>query len=82
MSEQSKCVSQITTYILKCTVFDKTDGYIGKGPVHLAGRLSVRLFSRPCVFLHDGWMDFLDIGYHGQVLWAADACKIELGSQI
>ena len=24
-------------------------------------------------------MDLLHIGYHGQVLWAADACKLELG---
>ena len=26
----------------------------------------------PCTFLHDSWMDFIHIGYHVQVPWAAD----------
>ena len=35
---------------------------------------------RLCVFLHDSWMDFLDIGYHDQVVYAADVFKTEVGS--
>ena len=27
--------------------------------------LAVHPFSRPCSFFHDGWMDFLHIGYEG-----------------
>ena len=42
--------------------------------------LSISLSACPCAFQHDGWMDFLHIGYHDQVAWAADACKIEFDS--
>ena len=52
--------------------------------------ITTYLFVVPCVhpsvlmsilaFLHDGFMDFLHIGYHDQVPWAADACKTEFGS--
>ena len=38
------------------------------------------LSVRPSAFLHDGWTDFLHIGYHDQVPWATDACKTEFGS--
>ena len=50
-------------------------GNIGMGPVHPS-------ICPSCLraFLHDGWMDFLHIGYHDQVPWAADACKTEFGS--
>ena len=41
-----------------------------------SGHLSVH----PHVFLHDGWLNFLHIGYHDQVSWSADACKREFGS--
>ena len=34
----------------------------------------------PCAFLHDGWIDFLHVGYHDQVPWAADAWQTEFGS--
>ena len=51
-------------------------GNIGMGLVHLF----VCLFVYPSsTFLHDGWMNFLHIWYHGQVPWAADECKIEFG---
>ena len=32
-----------------------------------------------CTFLHDGWLDFLNIGYHDQVPCAAAASNIEFG---
>ena len=41
---------------------------------------SICLYINPRAFLHGGWMDFLRIGYHDQVAWAVDACKIEFGS--
>ena len=40
-----------------------------------SNRLSVRLRA----FHHDGWIDFLHIGYHDQVPWATYVCKIEFG---
>ena len=40
---------------------------------------SVQLSVRPLAFLYDGWMDFLRIGYHDQVQWVIDVCKIEFG---
>ena len=40
---------------------------IGTGPVHQSVHL--------CIFLHDGWMDFLHIWYD-RVPWAADAHRI------
>ena len=45
---------------------------IGKGPVSPS--------VHPHAFLHNDWMDFLHIGYHDQVSWGADACKIVFGS--
>ena len=33
----------------------------------------------PHAFLHDGYMDFLHIGYYDKVPWTADARKIEFG---
>ena len=55
-------------------------GNIGKSPVDQLAHPSVHLSVSPCAFLHDGWMDFLHIQYHDQVPWAADACKVEVGS--
>ena len=49
---------------------------IGKGPVHLSVHLSVH----PHTFLHDGWMDFLHIGYHDQVPCVVEVWKITFGS--
>ena len=52
------------------------------------GSLSMFLLVHPSViqslfphtFLHEGWIDFLHIGYHDQESWAADVCKIEFRS--
>ena len=41
---------------------------------------SVHLSVYHRAFLHDGWMDFLHIGYHDQVPWTTNACKIEFVS--
>ena len=41
---------------------------------------SVQLSVHPRAFLHDGWTDLLHIGYHDQVPWGTDTCKIEFDS--
>ena len=46
---------------------------IGKGPV------CPSVFAHSSM-LHYGLIDFLHIGYHDQVSWSTDACKIEFGS--
>ena len=43
-------------------------------------QLSVSQLVCPRTFLHNGWMDFLHIGYHDQVPWASDAYKSEFMS--
>ena len=40
----------------------------------------IKLSVCPRAFLHDGWLDFLHIGYHRQISQAAHAFKIEFGS--
>ena len=58
-----------------CDIAEK-NGLILLFPAPL-GRI---ICSHSLTFLHDGWMDFLHIGYHDQVPWAAFASKIEFGS--
>ena len=48
--------------------------------IYLSIHPPIFLSVHPRAFLYDGRMDFVHIGYHDQVLWAADTCKIEFGS--
>ena len=49
-------------------------GNIGKG--------SVCPSVHPCTFVHHDWLDFLHIGHHDQVPWAANPCKVKFGSRV